>query len=545
MPDETAYITVPIDTSQETLRDDAIAELQSLVPGWTPDAGSLERWIIEACAILAAETRDVAAQVPALAFAAWGADMLALPAQDATAATVPSTWTAVDTAGYTIPAGTTVGIRAAGDELIGFRVATAASIPPGDSATAAGAVILEAVEAGAAASGITGTVELIDALAGISTVAVTEPSSGGQDAETGSEYLDRLRVELQSLTFTPILPADFARQALTVPGVGRAVATDLYDPGSPVVLLASTFDATAESWTGNALSGWHAAADVGVSRVTTAPRTGAGHLLIDVDNSGGGATSPGGHVTVTPAAGFDAQETYTCEMWVRLASATGTVRLLFGSSTTDRAQADLAATTAYQKVTVDWTADADSATATVALVIAPGVPGHTVADAYIDDVLVTGPNYAAERAVTVTVAGEDGQPCSSGVKSAVDGLLQGRREANFVVAVADPRYRTVDVTFEAVAVAGYDIALVETAAADAVAAYLDPAAWGVQQAGSDPAWDELTHVRYLDVAAIIDQVEGINYVSSLTLNGAGADIQLPRPAGLPAAGTITATVTAP
>ena len=545
MPDETAYIAVPIDTSQADLRDAAIAELQSLVPGWNPDPGDLARWIIEACAILAAETRDVAAQVPALAFAAWGTDMLALPAQEAAAATVPSTWTAVDDAGYTIPAGTTVGIRTAGDELVGFRVATAASIPPGDTATNAGAVLLEAVEAGAAASGITGTVELIDALAGISTVAATEATSGGQDAETGLEYLDRLRVELQSLTLTPILPADFARQALTVPGVGRAVAADLYDPDNPIVLLAGTFDSTSESWTADALAGWHAAADNGVSRVTTAPRTGAGHLLIDVDNSGTGATSAGGHVIITPGAGFDAQETYTCEMWVRLASATGTVRLLFGASAADRAQADLAATTAYQKVTVDWTADADSPTGTVALVIAPGVAGHTVADAYIDDVRVTGPNYAAERAVAVIVAGDDGQPCSSGTKAAVDALLQGRRETNFIVTVSDPGYRTIDVEFEAVAVAGYDPDLVETAAIDAVTGYLDPASWGVQMAGSDPAWDEMTHVRYLEVAQAINEVEGINYITALTVDAGTADVALPAPAGLPTAGTITATITAP
>ena len=32
MPDETAYITVPIDTSQETLRDDAIAEAMARLP---------------------------------------------------------------------------------------------------------------------------------------------------------------------------------------------------------------------------------------------------------------------------------------------------------------------------------------------------------------------------------------------------------------------------------------------------------------------------------------------------------------------------------
>lgn len=378
MPDDAAYITVPITTDQATLRDDAIAELQSLVPGWNPDAGDLARWVLEACAILAAETRDVAAQVPALAFAAWGEDMLGLPAREAAAATAPSTWTAVDDAGYTIPAGTTVGIRTAGDTLAGFRVASDVAIPNGSTATAAGEVLLEAVEPGADASGITGSVELIDALAGISAVALTEATSGGEDAETGAEYLDRLRIELQSLTFTPILPADFARQALTVAGVGRATASE-----------------------------------------------------------------------------------------------------------------------------------------------------------------------AGTRTVAVAVAGDDGLPCSSGVKSAVDDLLQGRRETNFVVTVGDPGYHETDVEFEAVAIAGYDVDDVEAAAVDAVTAYLDPATWGVQQSGSDPSWAEMTYVRYLEVAQVINQVEGVNYIVSLTVDAGTSDVALPAPAGLPTAGTITGTVTAP
>ena len=55
----------------------------------------------------------------------------------------------------------------------------------------------------------------------------------------------------------------------------------------------------------------------------------------------------------------------------------------------------------------------------------------------------------------------------------------------------------------------------------------------------------MTHVRWLEIASVINAVEGINYVvtSSLLVNGGTADIALPAPAGLPAAGTIAGTIT--
>lgn len=534
MADETPYITVPITTDPGQLRDDAIAELQALVPGWNPDAGDLVRWLIEAAALTASEAREVAAQVPALIFSAWGADLIGLPAIEAASATVPSTWTAVDTAGYTIPAGTTVGIRTAGDELVAFRVAAAVVIPPASSSTAAGEVLLQAVEPGEAANGITGTVELIDALAGIQSVALAGTPSGGADDEGGEDYLSRLRGELQTLSRTPILPRDFEIQARSVPGVERAVAIDLHDPAQPIVLDTDTFDATIEGWVATALTGWHTAAGTGVSRVTTAPHAGAGHALIDVTAGG-----QGGHAPYSPGAGFDAGETYQAELWVRLASGAGNVDLLFGATTTDRASVTLAATTAYQKVTVAWTCGADAATAYVAAVPA----GNT--DVYVDEVRVLAPNYAVERAVTVIVVDEAGQPCSSLVKNTVDALLQARRETNFVVAVTDPRYRAVDVTFTARRLDGYDSADVEAAAEAAVAEYLSPAAWGVQGDQQEPSWAAQTHVRVNELIAVIDRVAGVHYVSALTVNGGSADVLLPRPGGLPTAGTITGTITAP
>jgi uncharacterized phage protein gp47/JayE len=71
-----------------------------------------------------------------------------------------------------------------------------------------------------------------------------------------------------------------------------------------------------------------------------------------------------------------------------------------------------------------------------------------------------------EKTVAVFVTDETGEPVSTAGKQAAADLLQGEREVNFVVHVADATYSTVDVTFTATAWPGVDPDVVEEAAAD-------------------------------------------------------------------------------
>jgi uncharacterized phage protein gp47/JayE len=229
-----SYIPVPVDTTPTDLASEAFDYLEGKVPGWTPANGNLESWMIEALATIAAELRELTALVPESIFAYYGSTILGLPPNPAVQATALTTWTAVDNAGYTVSAGTVVAITPpAATEGYGFFVAADTVIPAGQT-TLAG-VECHALEAGAAASGITGDVVVIDSLVFISTVTLDQPTSGGQDAETDDAYLSRLSALLTLLTPRPILPQDFALLAQQIDGVGRAVAIDLYDPGPPVV----------------------------------------------------------------------------------------------------------------------------------------------------------------------------------------------------------------------------------------------------------------------------------------------------------------------
>lgn len=228
MPD---YIDVPVETNPEQLALDAFTHLQSEIPGWEPNDGNLETILIEAMSLIAAEVRDIASAVPTEIFRYFGRSLLGVYPKEASYASVNSTWTMIDDAGYTISAGTQVGIRASGDQLIPFQVLQDYVIAPGD--TVADPVLLIAVEPGEAGSALgvaDGEVELIDTIDYVLSITQEDTTTGGTDAETDTEYLNRLVQRLTLLSPRAIVPSDFEILAVGVSGVERALAIDGYNP---------------------------------------------------------------------------------------------------------------------------------------------------------------------------------------------------------------------------------------------------------------------------------------------------------------------------
>lgn len=225
------YIRLPITTDPDTLSEEALDTLATSIPGYVPRDGHLSTWMVLVWSRLLAENRSVASSVADSVFRYFGDSMVGVAPIEAVAATVPSTWTMIDTAGYTVEAGTLVGLRVAGDVLIPFEVVTTFTIAPGASATAAGAVTLRALEAGTKNNGIAaGEAELIDALAFVQSVTTTAATSGGVNAEADDDYLARLRSELQLMSPRPIRAVDFPILARRVANVHRALAIDNYNP---------------------------------------------------------------------------------------------------------------------------------------------------------------------------------------------------------------------------------------------------------------------------------------------------------------------------
>lgn len=491
------YIDVPIETDPEVLSGEVFDYLQARIPGWVPNAGNLETILTEALARIGAEIRDVASRVPVSVFR-WFGPLVGVYPVDATSAVAQTTWTMIDDSGYTIPADTLIGIRAAGDQLVIFQTIDDVIVPPGDTMTAVGGVTAIAVTPGAAGSGL-GTpgqeIELSSLLDYVTAVTLVAATTGGIDAEADFDYLNRLRTELQLLTPRPILPQDFAVLARNISGVARALAIDLYKPG--------TDETQRVTITGAPTSG-------GIRLTFSGQQTGAGAIVFD-SNAGAVQTAlealsniDVGDLLVTggpfPATPID-------------------VKFRGPKGGTDQ-----------PAMTVTSTLGGGSSPAAAVTTPTPGVA----------------PETTRERAVTVALTDEVGQPVTSTAATAVDAYLQSLREVNFEVYVIDPTYTTIHVTFTVTIYDGFVPADVVAAAEAAVAAYLSPAAWGLPRTGDRFIWLQKTYVRYLELATVLNNTEGVDEVTALQLGVEGgalstADVILSGAAPLPQPGTITGT----
>lgn len=225
-----SYITIPITVNPSALVEEANAEMETLVEGWEPSPGNIETFIFLAVAYrLIQPLAELAADVPDEIFYAYGQKVVNVQPHLATYATAGSTWTVKDTAGYTIPAGTQVEVLVSGDESVGFVVVFDVVILPGASKTAAGEVLLEAIEPGTAANELEGELVLIDALGFVTELELAEATGGGEDAEESSDYLDRLAEAMEALAPRPIIATDVAILARQLPGIQRALVLDNYN----------------------------------------------------------------------------------------------------------------------------------------------------------------------------------------------------------------------------------------------------------------------------------------------------------------------------
>lgn len=446
------YVDFSIETDQDAILDAALDYLQSTIPGYVPRESHLEVILLGQLSRMVAEARQVAALVPAAIFQYFGESLLNVPFVAGAKATANTTWTMVDTAGYTIRAGTAVGYRIAGDQLVAFTVRTDVVVPPGNNTTALGQVIIDAIEVGAEHNGLGPTgIELIDALAYVSTITATAATAGGVDTETADAYLDRLREELSLLAPRPILPDDFAVLARRITGVHRALGLDGLAMGRTLTDVART--------SGSAI-------------ITSAS---ANFASVDVGRSITG--------TGIPAA---------------------TTILSVQSAT---------------QATMSANATATATGATVVLADRTGV----------------------ERAITVALVTSTGAAVTSAVKAAVIAYLDAEREVNFLVYTTDPTFTTINVAFTITISEGHTPATVVAAAQTAVAAFINPATWGGGDE-SPPEWRTNENiVRVFEVAHVIYEVDGVEDVTALTLNGGSANITLTGNAPLPQLGTNVGT----
>jgi hypothetical protein len=76
--------------------------------------------------------------------------------------------------------------------------------------------------------------------------------------------------------------------------------------------------------------------------------------------------------------------------------------------------------------------------------------------------------------------------------------------------------------------------------------FLDRSRFGLPSSGDTREWLDVRIVRFQDIVTTLNNVQGFDYYTSLTINGGTADVSLAGPGALPSASsTASGTVTAP
>ena len=223
------YVDLALVVDATELSNVATDYMTDVIPGWTARPANVITVLLESNGQLAAEALDQASPIPPAVYATIGETIYGITRQAATPAVATATvvW-APDTPAVMLDAQSQLLVPNPSGEPVVFLTDADMLAPEGGGTLTVG---VTAQEPGSAANGSFGESELVTAIDGIDTITVST-ASGGTDEEDDDAYLDRVTTLLTLLAPRPILPEDHAVLARQVPGVGRALAIDLYMPPS-------------------------------------------------------------------------------------------------------------------------------------------------------------------------------------------------------------------------------------------------------------------------------------------------------------------------
>lgn len=496
----------PLETNPADLAIDAHTYLQQRWPDYEPSPANFDSGTIDVHARMAAEVRDIAANVPDAIFQRFG-ELAGITAQAAAPATVTATVTAQDSLGYVLPAGTVLGVRATGDVLYTFAADEDVELVPGQSTSPV--FTLTATETGAGPNdlgGVSVPMVLVDrTIPWLISAQTASTVTGGQDQQGTDDFLSDLVTTLRLNRPSPMNAADLADFARSDPAVARAYAIDRYVDGTnerqtvgPHDSTGGTFTLTWSGQTTGALD-WDATA----AEVQAALEALSNIAVGDVAVTGGPLPA-----MMTVEFGGVLGQSNVAQMTSTGASLTG------GSDTVPIA----------------------TATAGVA------------------------PDDDADKAAGVWVIDADGLDPGQAARDRILLALEDVREAGFLYSVMAPAYDFVNIEFEADAYPGWDTDDVNNRAVTALQEYLSPARAGIPlpsfgDPGAGAPWDHDPVVRLGEIVTVLNNVDGLWRTTGPGANGmpeiegAAADYTLTgfayQPVILTKAGTITGTVSAP
>lgn len=556
-----SYIQFPMKVSAEDVLQDAITSIQDKFSNWKPIPGELDVALLQAWATEAAELRSLASEVPTSIFRWFGAVLVGLPPIDATPAIAVTTWTMINTDGYTIPVGTQVSIPGPDAEQIAFETVAATTVPPGS--TVATNVSVVAITPGQIGSGLGspgGTVTLEDPLVFVQTITQVAATTGGSDAEDDATYLGRLAEDLSMLSPRLILPRDYAIDAKNVPGVWRAIAADGYNPFHNILTLnEASFETSVANWTSYAnatIAQTTAQAADGTNSMSLTSVAAGDMGAVLSGSTGPKAVTPGDVITALASfrSAVSARSVKVGIGWYDVSNVIiGTT--VFGSTVADT-------TTGWVQASVTATAPPLATKARITVVVL--ATGGASEVHYVDklslrrgsttDWVAGGtPETGNARMVTVAVVDSLGNDLDTSTKNTLKARQEALRELGFIVNVMGPITTAIDVTFNVQTVPGFDTTDVAARSEVAVAAFLNKAVWGQDPASlgdqqSARTWVVNNVVRFQELSTILNNVTGVDHWTTLQIGRAGstmgsADIPLAGVAPLANAGTIIGSAT--
>lgn len=226
------FVAFEGETSAGAIAEEIRAFIRSRYPDYEPADGDLDELAHLIYSRIASLQYDQLNVVLEAIFQNFGLKVANVPLIAATPAVAASTWQLSDKLGHTIKAGTQVKVAVDAEDSKGFVVVSDVAVPPGSTATAAGAVLLRATEPGTESNELTGPVALQDGLSWViepEGITLVEPTGGGVDEETEEEYRNRLTERLQLLSESLIVRRDLEIDACSYPNVDRALCIPAYN----------------------------------------------------------------------------------------------------------------------------------------------------------------------------------------------------------------------------------------------------------------------------------------------------------------------------
>ena len=213
------YVELTFTTDEQTLADNAVADLQTTWPDWQPNDGDVEVVLIETLAPYATAAVQQASSMPPEAFVALGTKLYGIAmAEGAPASTTITLAFQDDTGGYYVPAGSEF-------ELGGYAFSTVLDVTSTAGQDTETGVDVIANDVGVAFNDLTGADwSSVTLPIWVTDLVVEAPTSGGVDPQDTYDYLNMLSRELQIRGRMIVTLPDFEIAAVNTTGVGRAFA---------------------------------------------------------------------------------------------------------------------------------------------------------------------------------------------------------------------------------------------------------------------------------------------------------------------------------